>query len=255
MKPNKTIFLIISVFALIAVAGYGTHATDDGDLGDGRCLTGLIPDPDNGAGGNDFDLNNIGLFIDDRQLLHDSQLFFALDTGSDLPPGEDGDGNPGRRIQKGNPVVTFGGDGTYEFVFQFNFPNSINNITQDFIDSAQNKATYTIDKKVFSMDDSGPLRNDGWPTAQYNSSYNLEPWQPLSIANTPLAAVTASYTRDTNPSGNFKSNQANNFLEGAVDMDLLVAELSSLGESTGTVNFFWTLSYNNDEPFVRASNQ
>jgi hypothetical protein len=40
MKPNKTIFLIISVFALIAVAGYGTHATDDGDLGDGRSLAG-----------------------------------------------------------------------------------------------------------------------------------------------------------------------------------------------------------------------
>jgi len=205
------------------------QAIDDVDLGDGRSLAGLIPDPDNGAGGNDFDLNNIGLFINDRRLLQDSQLFFALDTGSALPPGEYGDGIPGRQIQKGNPVVNFGGDGTYEFTFQFNSPSSSNNIPHTFIDSAENKATYKVEKKVFSVDNSGPLRNDGWPTAQYYSSNNLEPWQPLSIASTPLAAVTAYYTRDTNPNDNLKSERGiqrygQSFLEAVEQQRLAICK-------------------------------
>ena len=125
MKSSKTILLIISAFVLIAVTGYGTQAVDDGDPDDGRNMAGLIPDLGNGADDNVFDLNNIGLFIDDRQLLQDSQLFFALDTGSDLPLGEDDNDNPGREMPEGNLVVNFGGDGTYEFIFQFNHSSPV----------------------------------------------------------------------------------------------------------------------------------
>ncbi len=250
MKPNKTILLIILAFALIAVSGYGTLAIDDGVRGDGISLTGLIPGPDNWTGGDDFDLDNMGLFIEDRKLLYDHQLFFALEPGSDLPPGEGSDGNPGHKIQEGDLVVNFGGLDTYEFAFSFNSPGSFNNITYDFRDSAK-KVTYTIDKKVFSVDNSGPLRNDGWPTAQYNSSYDLEPSQPLSIANNSLAAVTADYTRDTHANGDYKSRLTGNFLESAVYIDFLLNSLSNIGESRGTVNFFWTLSYHNKKPFIK----
>jgi len=98
------------------------------------------------------------------------------------------------------------------------------------------------------------LRNDGWPTAQYNSSINSELWRSLSIASTRLATVATNYTRDKKPNDNYKSKLANYSLEGAVDMDLLVAMLSSMGKSKGTVNLFWTLSHYSYAPFVRATN-
>ncbi len=75
------------------------------------------------------------------------------------------------------------------------------------------------------MDNSGPLRNDGWTTAQYNTSN--KPWQPLSISTT-LATVSAYCIRDTKPDDSLKSNLGNNFLEGAVDMELLADELSNM---------------------------
>jgi len=51
MKSDKTIFLVISVLALIAVTGYATPTIDDRDVGD------------------HFDHKNISLYIDDRQIL------------------------------------------------------------------------------------------------------------------------------------------------------------------------------------------
>ncbi|MDM8523741.1 hypothetical protein QUF80_10255 [Desulfococcaceae bacterium HSG8] len=160
MKPDKKIFLIISVFVLIAVTCYATPTIDLGLIFDSY---------------NYFDHNNIGLFIDDHQL------------------------NPDHETQ---PVEPEGG--TYEFVLRFNNATS------------ENKATYTSDMEVFSLD---------------NSSNNSESWQYVSIAS---SSFVTAYC-DTKP--------GNNFPEGA-DMDLLAAELSKMEEPGGTVNLFWTLPNN-----------
>ena len=171
MKLDKAIFLIISVFTLIAVTGYATPTIDDREVGDDY-----------------FDPNNIALFIDDRH------------------------------SQGGRSAANFDASGIHEFVFQF-----------DIEGSSENKATYASDTKVFSVDNSGPLQNDGWTSTH----------STLSIANTSLATLTA-YSK---PDDNFKSDPENKFPEG-VDMNILAVELSKMEVSEERVNLFWTLSYN-----------
>ncbi len=148
---------------------------------------------DREVGDDYFDPNNIALFIDDRH------------------------------SQGGSSAANFDGSGTYEFVFQFD------NVTSDFEGSSENKATYASDAEVFSVDNSGPLQNDGWTNTH----------STLSIANTSLATL-AAYSK---PDDNFESNPENKFPEG-VDMNILAVELSKMEESGKNVNLFWTLSYN-----------
>ena len=148
MKSNKKIFLIISAFALIAVTSYGTQASDDGKL------MGLTLDQGDGAGGNNVELNNIDLFIDDRLLLQASQLFLGL------AHREDSDDNAGRKRQAGNLAINFGQDAPHASFFKFSFSISYKNIN-DGIGSAENKAISPIDIGVFSVDNSGPFWDEG----------------------------------------------------------------------------------------------
>ncbi|MDM8542623.1 hypothetical protein QUF90_16230 [Desulfococcaceae bacterium HSG9] len=175
--------MIFLIISAFALIAVTGYATPTIDVG-------LILDSYNGAAADDddFDHHNIGLFIE-----------------------EDGRGNLGRVIQGGSPAANFGKGVIHEFVFQFN------NVNSDFTNS------YASDMEIFSVDNSGPLRNDGWTTAQYNSGNNLKPWQPLSSHS-----VTANCTHDTKPDDSLKSNLGNNFLEGAVDMELLADELSNM---------------------------
>jgi len=206
MKPDKMIFLMfaarsnsgvqklsaavfcISIFTLIAVAGYATPTfnVEEEDLD-----------------GDYFNPNNIGLFIEDSQLL-----------------------------QEVSPAPNIAG--TYEFIFRFD------NATSDSTDSPENKGTYASDIKVFSTDNSGQLRNDGWTTDQHNSSNNSE----LGIASTFIDV----YCNSDTPSELSEGKSGNNFPEDAIDMELLATELSTMEETGGTVNLFWTLSYNKDVP-------
>ena len=237
MKPNKTIFLIISAVFLIAITGYAKQIIND------KSLASLFPDQDNEFDINDFILNNVSLFIDDREVIKDSQRFLAS------PRGEDSSGSPGQKIQAGSWVMDFGRDGTYEFVFKFI------NKTHEFNGSTEEKASYTIDMEVFSTDNPNSVQINGLQAAQYNSSNNIEPWPPLNINSTPFPTVISDYTNDTNSNNNFKSNLANNSLESDVDVDRLVAKLDLLNikESGAKVNLLWKFSYNSNEPFVMGS--
>lgn len=223
MKSLRLIPAILMTVIVFACPAFATPDISDRTLSDWTGLS--TDDPDNDAiGGSEYEIFDIGLFIDD------DSLYFELNTNFFLK------GTEGGGIEPGDFALDFGGDGTYEFAFAF---SDFQLLSADATNASEKSLSYATTLSVYAMN------NGDWLT-----TYNGEPFQASSTASL-LGTYTAYYTRDNNYS-NDSYDPEWNFIEGAVSLDKLAASLSNIYTSD-QVNFYWTMACNNDEAMATAT--
>lgn len=251
-KNNLLIFKFVLCFYLLASNCYAgptingnmddwnsSNYTLDNNASDfdGTYDTQVFP----GWGGQDYDVEKIGAYIDN------GYLYIGLQTGFELNYGEFGwyseaqddySTSTTTPYTPGDIALGFGSGtadyavGDYQFAIRFNFTTNVNNYQSDFTGIS-----------IYSINS-----DSDWKTKAYDSSNNPEPLKFVGNENQKITFntgdVIANYTR-TDGTNN---DPLHNTIEAAIKLDTLASSLSALGlTNSSSLQVFWTMSCNNDE--------
>lgn len=181
-----------------------------------------------------YDVEILGLYIEDGMLYIGLQTDYDLDTGwatSSYAYAYDEYGNlvdySSWFIDPGDFAFDFDGDGTYEAGIDFDLSEDGYSLTFYIIDDPDNwqdPVTY----------------EEGSPYTVYLENYDVS--QSSGTGEDDLEAVIVySDDNDRNPG---------DVLEIAINLDTLSEELNQLFQSTDTLNLFWTMECGNDSLLV-----
>ncbi len=262
---NRILFLIfqsfLSVMILVNISNAAPNFNDtiDGNMGtewDASYTTNGDGTVTPGGGGQDFDIEKIGIYVDD------TYLYIGLQTGFELNYQEDGE-------TPGNIALGFGtmtGPESYQFALEFDFGSFQG---EDWFDNGYD----------FLSDANLKLSKvDSWEAKSYDNSVGDSPFTIISgteigylenrtafnqnqyVDSQTGAAITTNiggkvgynrYRSDGSAYGDTATNNDPYFntIEAAIRLDSLSASLNNLGIDLSkefTANVFWTMSCNND---------
>lgn len=193
-----------------------------------------------GYGGQDFDIEKIGIYVDDEY------LYIGLQTGFELNNEEDG-------VLPGDIAIGFGtisGPQDYQIGLRFDFGSFQDEDTFNF--------TSYYPSRIDDLDDADliVLSADVWNTVKYDSSNNDEAFTVQtgddegSVEADGMGFVSYNrYQSDGTPYTVNNDDPYYNTIEAAIRLDDLA---TILGDSVNldnafTANIFWTMGCNNDE--------
>jgi hypothetical protein len=233
MKNSSSIFfqavlsvLLISSFAyaspnLDSINGYMGNEWDtyytDGDTGNDWYV-------DPGVGGQDYDVEKIGLYIED------SVLYFGLQTGFEINYKED-------YVDPGDIAIDIGSDGIYEFALRFSDDGSNSAFLNENYAGTNNVFDANLD--IFSIDG-----DSAWDIG-YDGFVAAKPFKLYDGTLLGASTIKAKYSRE----GGYSYDPYRNTLEGAINFDTLTARLATLGQTINestNITIHWTMSCGND---------
>ncbi len=246
---NRILFLIfqslLSVMILVNISNAAPNFDNniDGNMGtewDASYTTDGDEEVTPGGGGQDFDIEKIGIYVDD------TYLYIGLQTGFELNYQEDGE-------KPGNIALGFGtmtGPESYQFALEFDFG------------SFQDEDLFNFNK-INGFDRRDKLQDanlklsivDTWTTKSYdstvgNSPFILETGTEIGYVESMGGAVAYNRYKSNGKPYTRNNNDPNyNTIEAAIRLDSLSASLNDLGIDLSkgfTANVFWTMSCNND---------
>jgi hypothetical protein len=193
----------------------------DGDTGDNDFV-------DPGWGGQEYDVEKIGIYIED------SVLYFGLQTGFEINYKEDYE-------YPGDIAIDIGSDGTYEFAIRFSDDGS-NSLFLDKNDVGTNNQ-FAASLDIFSIDgDSVWDRDyDGF----IDTDENPQPFKLYDGTKLASSTISAIYSRE----GGVSYDPYRNTLEAAINFDTLTARLATLDQTitdSTDITIHWTMSCGND---------
>jgi hypothetical protein len=168
-----------------------------------------------GYGGQNFDIEKIGLYIDD------SKLYFGLQTGFDIT----GD-NEVHNLEGGDIALDFGSDGSFEFGFDYS------------IDSTTGGTTVTT-VSLYQV--------DSWLDPTYYKG--SKPWKMDSYDHSALASTTDGSIEAVYGYSKDNDGDSHHTLEASVDLSVLANKLEALnvnGYSFDNATVHWTMECGND---------
>jgi len=242
--------IITLIFLVSSFAFAEPNITIDGTMGVNE-WDGLVANGDGivtpGGGGQDFDIEKIGVYVDE------TYLYVGLQTGFELNYKEP-DSNPTER--PGNIALGFGMPNSstdykslsatdYQFALEFDFG------------SFQNEDNF--DPGYDYLEDANLIVHDvnTWQTVDFITTDSEGPFPYVASDSTVLGTVEGMnglvaykrYDANGNPLENsdFNDDPYYNTIEAAIRLEDLEAALGSFDFSGGfNANVFWTMSCNND---------
>ncbi len=177
-----------------------------------------------GYGGQEYDVEKLGLFI------QDDVLYLGLQTGFEINYKEDG-------LDPGDIAIDVGSDGTYEFALRFSDDGSNSSFLNQ--SSVTTNTVYNASLDIFSIDN-----NSEWDTG-YTGFSSASPFKLYGGTEIGQSDVAAYYRE-----GGSSYDPYRNTLEAAIDFTTLTERLADLGQSTTgdqfNVSLHWTMECGND---------
>lgn len=227
VKLNLLLVILLIAFASAANAA-PSLGTVDGVLGSTE-WAGFITTEDNEGsvpGGQNYDVEQIGLYVED------STLLIGLQTGFEVNNRE----YSGGWIYPGDIALDFGNDGSYEFALRF---SDTGNESFLGIDNAGTNLTYNASFDLYSIDG-----DSTWSVRDTSDGIDDAPYV-LNNGTFVASSVAGAYGR----TGGYSSNPEHNTIEAAIDFNAVTDRLAALGQSIGQdedISIFWTMSCGND---------
>lgn len=182
-------------------------------------------------GDKTFDVFGVGLDIDD------TKLYWALDTAFEANYRE-GDIYPGHiAIDFVGSSVQGGDSDGYDFAISLYHPSG-----PDTYEAELASGIYETEYKIYRTDG-----NSYWDFNGTDNPFRLRDGTDIGIdGTTPLRTSKAFYNR----SGGSLSNPDRNFFEGAVELQLLTAQLDNIDTENGyKVKIYWVEGCENDSGY------